>query len=92
MNYIEKIKEEGFRRIDLSDENQTIMRWLDYLVESIDGFESEYEDEVDNTSTLIDRIKNEIEINTIEEIRGYLKGIMASIQISLKENEPINKE
>lgn len=91
MDVIGIINKEGYRREDLTEENNFIMGWLDHLYESIDGFEADYETETEDT-TLLEKIKNEIAIETIEELKRYLQGTIAEIQISLIENQPEEDE
>ena len=77
---------EGYRYEDLTNENKNIIDWCNYLIDDIDGFKADYEMETEYTTTL-DKMKNEIAIKVIDDLKEYLKATLDGYQVSLKENQ-----
>ena len=75
---------EGYRLEDLTKEHQDIIWWLRHLVEELDGFSAEYETETNST---LEKIKNEIAKEVIEEAKEYLDSSVDEIQVSLADSE-----
>ena len=75
---------EGYRVEDLTKEHQDIIWWLRHLVEELDGFSAEYETETNST---LEKIKNEIAKEVIEEAKQYLDSSVDEIQVSLADSE-----
>lgn len=75
---------EGYRVEDLTKEHQDIIWWLRHLVEELDGFSAEYETE---TKSTLEKIKNEIAKEVIEEAKEYLDSSVDEIQVSLADSE-----
>lgn len=75
---------EGYRVEDLTKEHQDIIWWLRHLVEELDGFSAEYEVETNST---LEKIKNEIAKEVIEEAKQYLDSSVDEIQVSLADSE-----
>ncbi len=75
---------EGYRVEDLTKEHQDIIWWLRHLVEELDGFSAEYEMETNST---LEKIKNEIAKEVIEEAKEYLDSSVDEIQVSLADSE-----
>ena len=75
---------EGYRVEDLTKEHQDIIWWLRHLVEELDGFSAEYETETNST---LEKIKNEIAKEVIEEAKEYLDSSVDEIQVSLADSE-----
>ena len=75
---------EGYRVEDLTKEHQDIIWWLRHLVEELDGFSAEYETETNST---LEKIKNEIANEVIEEAKQYLDSSVDEIQVSLADSE-----
>ena len=75
---------EGYRVEDLTKEHQDIICWLRHLVEELDGFSAEYETETNST---LEKIKNEIAKEVIEEAKQYLDSSVDEIQVSLADSE-----
>ena len=75
---------EGYRVEDLTKEHQDIIWWLRHLVEELDGFSAEYEVE---TNSILEKIKNEIAKEVIEEAKQYLDSSVDEIQVSLADSE-----
>lgn len=77
---------EGYRYEDLNDENKNIIDWLNHLVEGLDGLKGDYELESEDT-TILEKIRNEIAIQTIIEAKEWLDASIDEIQVSLIENQ-----
>lgn len=92
MDVIRITNKEGYRYEDLTKENKDIIDWLNYLVNDIDGFEYDYAEVQPEHETTLDRIKNEIAVEVIEELKDYLKVTILEYQISLIENQPEEDE
>lgn len=75
---------EGYRVEDLTKEHQDIIWWLRHLVEELDGFSAEYETKTNST---LEKIKNEIAKEVIEEAKEYLDSSVDEIQVSLADSE-----
>lgn len=75
---------EGYRAEDLTKEHQDIIWWLRHLVEELDGFSAEYETKTNST---LEKIKNEIAKEVIEEAKEYLDSSVDEIQVSLADSE-----
>ncbi len=76
----------GYRPEDLTKEHQDIIWWLRHLVEELDGFRADYEIETEKT-TLLEKIKNEIAREIIDEAKQYLDDSVDEIQVSLADSE-----
>lgn len=77
---------EGYRYKDLTKEHQEIIWWLRHLVEDLEGLKADYELETDKT-TIYEKLKNEIAIETIEKVEEYLDSSVDEIQVSLADSE-----
>ena len=75
---------EGYRVEDLTKEHQDIIWWLRHLVEELDGLSADYEIE---PKTTLEKIKNEIAKEVIEEAKEYLDSSVDEIQVSLADSE-----
>lgn len=75
---------EGYRYEDLTEENKNIIDTCNYLLESIDSFSVDYELEEGNT---LDKIKKEIALEVIEELKEYLSSLLDDIQVGLIEGQ-----
>ena len=78
---------EGYRYEDLTNENKNIIDWCKYLIDDIDGFKADYELGTEE-ETILEKIKKEIVLETIEELKEYLKSTITEYQVSLIENQP----
>lgn len=85
MDFIKITEKEGYRLEDLSKENQFVINMLNYVVESVEGYE--YADEDTINGTTIGKIKDEFAETLKDEIILYIKGTIAEIQVSLAESE-----
>lgn len=89
MNSVEIIKKEGYRREDLTKENQKVMSFLDRLTDDFDNLKDnlEFMDEEMTDDSEIGKIKREIAIKIIAAAEEWMEASKADIQISLIENQ-----
>ena len=83
----------GYRREDLTKENQEILSWCDSLIEELDNLTNNLEfledsdlDSGDGLS-VIGQMKKEIVINTIDKAVEWLRQHVDEIQVALAENQ-----
>lgn len=87
------IEQEGYRRDDLTKENQEILSWCDSLIEELDNLKNNLEfledSDVDSSDDLsvIGKMKKEIIINTIDKAVEWLQSHVDEIQVGLAENQ-----
>ena len=84
------IKKEGYRREDLNEQNQTIMRWLDVLTEHVETLKGNLgfiDEEMEEEGSAFGALKKEACLATLEAVMEWIEIGKAEIQIELAENE-----
>jgi hypothetical protein len=96
MDTLGTIKKDGYKRENLSKENQAQLDAQDYIINELDNLKNNLEFidsdmcseglETEN-EFVVGKIKTEIAINVIDKAVEWLKVQQAEYQISLAENE-----
>ena len=90
------IQRPGYRREDLTKENQEILSWCDSLIEELDNLKNNLEfledsdlplSADDEDVSVIGKMKLEIVINTIDKAVEWLQAHVDEIQVGLAENQ-----
>lgn len=83
----------GYRREDLTKENQEILSWCDSVVEELDNLKNNLEfledSDLDSSDDLsvISQMKKEIVVKTIDKAVEWLQAHVDEIQVGLAENQ-----
>lgn len=76
---------DGYKYENLTEENQSHIKWLKFLIEDIGDRKCEYTDTAH--STLLERVRNEIARDAIDDVVEYARTRLAEYQISMIENQ-----
>ena len=88
MDTLRIIKQEGYRFENLSEKNQAIIRWLNFLKEDFKSFDmSVYDIDCMNPQTTIEKMKAEVAEEVIEAVERWMEIQIAEYQISLIESQ-----
>ena len=69
-----------FNYQNLNKQDKIIVNWLIYLVESLENMEYDYSDDEDCTT--LEKVKNEIAIETLHEAQDRLKSDIVDFMVS----------
>ena len=85
------IKQKGYRREDLSEQNQEILSFCDMLIESLENLKDnlDYIDEECTEESTIGKIKKEYANKVINGVVEWLEMELADMQINLAESENV---
>lgn len=87
MDYKTITEKEGYRREDLTNEQQEIMKWIDYIIEDFETIKDNLfgiDDEIDD-ETIIGKLKKEYALKVLDFAFEWLDQARDEIQIGLAE-------
>lgn len=92
MNYQKTIKQEGYRREDLTEEHREQLAWLDMLREDLQNAQELIPEEVQGDDKgLIGSMKAEIAYVTMCEVLDFVDARIAEYQIHMAESEGVEQ-